>query len=81
MMKKPFIILFAAIGLSACGETVQTVEWYKEHEAERKEMIAKCKNDVNARDTNSNCLNAEQAQISLEGARRGWIKPKVPTFD
>jgi len=82
-MKKIFSVLYVVATLSACGDNtpVQTVDWYKEHDTERREMIAKCKNDMNTKDTNPNCVNAEQAQTAKEGARRGWIKPQVPTFE
>jgi len=83
MIKKISAILAASALLSACGDNtpVQTVQWYKEHDTERQEMLAKCKNDRNAMDTAPNCVNAEQAQVEKDNARRGWIRPKVPTFE
>jgi len=83
MIRKISVVLAVSAMLSACGDNtpVQTVQWYKEHDAERQEMLAKCKNDRNAMDTAPNCVNAEQAQVENENARRGRIRPKVPTFD
>lgn len=44
-MKKLSIALVVAAVLAGCGENtpVQTVDWYKAHEAERTAMITKCK--------------------------------------
>jgi len=83
MMKKLFAVLTVSALLSACGEKtpVQTVDWYKEHDTERQELLAKCRNDRKALDNDPNCLNAEQAQISKESSRRGWIKPKLSTSE
>ena len=46
-MKKLSIALVVAAVLAGCGENtpVQTVDWYKAHDTERKEMIAKCKSN------------------------------------
>jgi len=83
MIKKLSAVLTVSALLSACGDNtpVQTVQWYKDHDAERQEMLAKCKNDRNAMDAAPNCVNAEQAQVEKDNARRGRIRPKVPTFD
>lgn len=76
-MKKLSIILVVAAVLAGCGENtpVQTVDWYKAHDAERKEMLAKCKNNLGEHAASPNCLNAQQADNEKANARRGWLKP------
>jgi len=73
-MKKMLSFLLVATVLSGCGDAVQTVDWYKEHDTERNEMLKKCKNDVNLRDSDPNCQNAEQANIAKANARRGSVR-------
>ena len=76
-MKKLSIVLAIAALLAGCGENtpVQTVDWYKTHDAERKEMLAKCKNNPGELAASPNCLNAQQADNEKANARRGWLKP------
>lgn len=77
-MKQRFILLFAAILiLSACEENtpVQTVEWYKTHDSERDDMLAKCESNPGELEGSANCINAKQARNQKAGARRGWIDP------
>jgi len=75
-MKNLSALLVASAMLAACGDNtpVQTVQWYKEHDAERQEMLAKCKNDRNAIDASPNCVNAEQAQVEKRSSRRGVVR-------
>ncbi len=65
--------LAAIVILSACKEDapVQTVEWYKGHDAERAQMIAKCGNNPGERSVLPNCVNAQTAKNQLDNARRG----------
>ncbi len=42
-------------------ESVQTVEWYKTHEAERIAMATKCQNNPGQLASTPNCINAKQA--------------------
>jgi len=42
-------------------EPVQTVEWYKTHEAERIAMATKCHNNPGQLEKTPNCINAQQA--------------------
>ena len=44
MKKITFLLFFSAVVLVGCGEKtpVQTVDWYKTHDAERLAMIEKC---------------------------------------
>jgi len=75
-MKKLSALLVTFTLLSGCGDNtpVQTVQWYKEHDAERQEMLNKCKNDRNAMDAAPNCVNAEQAQVEKKSSRRGVVR-------
>ena len=73
-MKKFSIALVVAAVLAGCGENtpVQTVDWYKAHEAERTAMIVKCKANPGELDASPNCINAERAEsLADAGKRRG----------
>lgn len=78
-MKKLALSLIVAAILGGCGENtpVQTVDWYKTHDAERKEMIDKCKSNPGELAASANCINAQKAQNEKAAARRGWIQPKL----
>lgn len=77
MKKLTLLALFVII--TGCGENtpVQTVDWYKEHDGERKDMIAKCKADPGQLAGSANCVNAQQADDQKASARRGWITPNA----
>lgn len=79
---KIFVLLTLLIILTGCGENtpVQTVDWYKEHEVERKEMLAKCKADPGRLEESANCVNAQQADNQKANARRGWVTPNTVDF-
>lgn len=80
-MKNIALLALLAI-LAGCGENtpVQTVDWYKEHEAERKEMLAKCEADPGRLGESANCVNAQQADNQKANARRGWVTPNAVDF-
>ncbi|WP_194704410.1 EexN family lipoprotein [Xanthomonas phaseoli] len=75
-MKKLSIVLVVAAVLAGCGEStpVQTVDWYKAHDTERKAMIAKCKANPGELAASPNCINAQQAQNEKELSRRDFLK-------
>ncbi|WP_338880029.1 EexN family lipoprotein [Achromobacter veterisilvae] len=75
-MKKLFIALCVAAFLAGCGENtpVQTVDWYKTHEAERSTMIAKCKANPGELNASPNCINAVTAANHLTVEKRGYTK-------
>lgn len=76
------IALLTLIIITGCSENtpVQTVDWYKEHDTERKEMIAKCNTDPGRLGESANCVNAQQADNEKALARRGWLTPKTIDF-
>lgn len=80
-MKKLSIVLVVAAVLTGCGENtpVQTVDWYKAHDTERKAMIAKCKANHGELAASPNCSNAQQAQNEKDLSRRGFLK--LPPVD
>lgn len=80
-MKKLSIVLVVAAVLAGCGENtpVQTVDWYKAHDTERKAMIAKCKTNPGELAASPNCINAQQAQNEKDLSRRGFLK--LPPVD
>jgi hypothetical protein len=62
MRASTFVFAISMIfALSACSEPVQTAEWYKEHQAERKAMMEKCANNPGELRGTPNCINAQQA--------------------
>ena len=80
-MKKTAVMMLAAAAAALAGckedkpqEVVQTVEWFKAHDTERKEMIAKCKNNPGELAASPNCINAQQAQNEKDLSRRGYLK-------
>jgi hypothetical protein len=68
--------LSLVVVLTGCNETapapdpVQTVSWYKEHDAERNAMIAKCNDNPGELAMTPNCMNAKKADFQKELARR-----------
>lgn len=70
-MKKSLVstVVFCSIILTACGksEAIRTVDYYKSHDVERKEMLEKCRNELGAKAAVSdNCINATKAKTALE---------------
>ena len=59
------LVLSGVFGLAGCTqealEPVQTVAWYKAHEAERIAMATKCHNNPGQLEKTPNCINAQQA--------------------
>ncbi len=75
-MKKISIVLIVAAVLAGCGETtpVQTVDWYKTHDAERLAMIEKCAANPGELAASPNCINAKTAANHLVVDKRGYQK-------
>lgn len=67
------IALMLVLGcfLMACSESEHTIDWYKEHKAERDEKITWCKNDT-ARMLTVDCMNADKAH------NLSRLAPKAP---
>ena len=63
-------------------ETVQTVDWYKEHAAERGETISRCKNNPGVLGMTPNCINADKAAnlVGFSKVRHINLKPLPPEF-
>ena len=82
-MKKLSAILLMAAAVSGCGENtpVQTIDWYQQHDAERREMIAKCKVNPGELAASPNCINSQQADNKKANARRGWLKLDAAELD
>ena len=66
----------AALALTACEREVQTVEWYKEHDVERTEVINECKANPDKLAKTENCINAKKARRELLNAGQ---RPKPTT--
>ena len=76
MKKLSALLLFAAAALVGCGEKtpVQTVDWYKTHDAERLAMIEKCAANPGELAASPNCINAKTAANHLVVDKRGYKK-------
>lgn len=59
------LIMTGVFGVAGCTrealDPVQTVAWYKAHEAERIAMATKCQNNPGQLEKTPNCINAQQA--------------------
>lgn len=75
-MKKLSIVLIIAAILAGCGEKtpVQTVDWYKTHDAERLAMIKECSTNPGELAASPNCINAKTAANHLTVDKRGYQK-------
>lgn len=75
-------LLFVIATLVGCGEKeiVQTVDWYKSQDTERKAMIIKCKANPGELALAPNCVNAKQADNEKALSRRGWLTPNTADF-
>jgi predicted Fe-S protein YdhL (DUF1289 family) len=60
--------LFA--GLGGCEKEVQTVEWYKEHDAERLAVVRECKENPDKLNKTPNCVNARRANTEILTGKR-----------
>ncbi|MDR2876034.1 MAG: EexN family lipoprotein [Methylobacillus sp.] len=79
-MKKPAIVLLAALALSGCGDDgfftpTKTVDWYKTHEAERKAALKRCNNNPGDLKDTPTCINATRAENKATDGR----VPVLPT--
>lgn len=87
-MKIIFALLVALTTLSGCtesakqlSEATQTVDWYKEHGAERKTVLEKCNSNPGELAITPNCINAKSAQNQVDfGSRNFRIDATAPTF-
>ena len=76
MKKLSTLLIVAAAVLVGCGEKtpVQTVDWYKTHDAERLAMIEKCTANPGELAASPNCINAKTAANHLVVDKRGYQK-------
>lgn len=74
-------ICLAVVALVACKKDeapVQTVDWYKEHSAERAQVIADCNNNPGEKVATPNCINAKQADNQTVLEKRGGYRSRAP---
>lgn len=76
MKKLTIVLAVAAVVLAGCGENtpVQTVDWYKTHDAERLAMIEQCAANPGELAASPNCINAKTAANHLTVDKRGYKK-------
>lgn len=74
-MRRLFAVGVAACLVVACSDpsAALTVEWFKSHDAERKEALNNCPNS----DQSAGCSNARKARDELQLGSRGYAKPVV----
>lgn len=74
-MTRLLIVAMAACLLGSCAEpsAAPTVEWFKSHDAERKEALNNCPHS----DQSAGCSNARKARDELQLGSRGYAKPVV----
>lgn len=65
-MKKVILSAVLAVmilSFAGCGDDIKTVEYYKEHIAERDAKISECMNNPGGHKGDANCVNAAQAKL------------------
>ncbi|WP_183004342.1 EexN family lipoprotein [Achromobacter sp. UMC71] len=74
-MKNTIFPFLVVLTLAACSDNtpVQTVDWYKAHDPERKAMIAKCEANPGELAASANCINAKTAENHLAVDKRGYF--------
>lgn len=78
-MREAILLLVVMVLAGCASEEPRSVQWFKDHEAERKAAIEGCSR--NAVPDSVECMNAQKAENMAAGARRGYVKPKPVTFD
>ena len=58
-----FCIFMIGEFLMSCSEPIHSVEWYKQHEVERKIKLNKCKANGDLMTKDQNCQNAASAEF------------------
>ncbi len=90
MKKTPVVVAIfcASFFITGCNEKnvepVQTVDWFKEHKAERDAMLEKCRNNPGELEETPNCINAGRAESSITWSSKGRglkLDPKGLTAD
>lgn len=71
MKKFVFIISFSAL-LASCQKTesVQTVDWYRQHKTERETLLKKCNDNPGQLMNTPNCMNASRAESEITWSSR-----------
>lgn len=80
-MKAKVLLLGTLIAVSGCSKSQipRTVDWYKQHDEERRAQIASCSREGLPEPLD--CANARQAQTALDAARRGYVDLKAVEFE
>lgn len=82
MIQKTLILTVIAAFLAGCNDTaepVQTVEWFKEHQAEREATRKRCQDNPGQLSTTPNCMNADRAQAAVDAEKRGTLNVQPRT--
>ena len=79
-------LLVLVMALTGCkedppAETVQSVDWYKAHDAERIETVNRCKTNPGELAGTPNCINAKSAHDQIIfGSKNFAVKAVPPKF-
>jgi hypothetical protein len=70
-----FLIVSSLAILGGCqsNESIQTVEWYEAHNAEREEVLQECRDNPGEKRHSANCINAERAESKQLASRTGTL--------
>ena len=78
-MKNASVVALLVATLASCADAQhRSIEWFMEHEADRKAVISSCASD--AIPSSAECMNARKAQDSLDLKRRGYVRPQPVDF-
>ncbi|MDR2688317.1 MAG: EexN family lipoprotein [Azoarcus sp.] len=69
-MKRLILVMTTVILFTGCEQEVQTVEWYKEHDAERLAVVRECKENPDKLNKTPNCVNAKRANTEILTGKR-----------
>lgn len=56
-------LILGSIVFTGCSEDVKTIQYYKEHTAERDAKISECIDNPGGHQGDANCVNAAQAKL------------------
>lgn len=64
MKKYIALLMLSTLTIAACKDEGHTKEWYKQHDAERKQRVEECRNDTKLEAT-FDCQNALDVESDI----------------
>lgn len=65
--------------LSGCQEDAKTVSWWKDHDSERKDFVAECRDD-SQKEVTANCQNAIKADLQIKMVGKDGQEDETPSI-